>query len=1097
MRTFTKSLVTLLLLFVAGSISAQSLKVLLEQDYTKLTDYPYYWMGDREDNNPVQPNFCGGTATVEVVDGALRIENTQVQNNNYDLQPFVLDWFNTTQGEDYVIRIWLKAEMDGSANLSIGTWSTSGNATIEFKQSDDFVMYSINHTAAVTSTNSDEHILWQMGSTVGTVYIQKVQILQMGEDKPELSTYVTYKPLINNSDMEGDDVSSFKTKIWIDPSAPDLTEAEEKAEETANSSPVLDSEIVDGEGKDGSRGVVVRTKDKVRQSWDNQFWFRFNEEVPSGAKYRVSFDYRADISGSVATQAHAEPGDYNHYEMFGNISFTGDWQTYSSTGTVSSSQSPDNKKFRSVAFNLNDIADANNFYFDNIYFDLAEPQIDVQYGKGGCIKILFPYYVNTCRLMVKYSKGKKRYVIPNGNEMIKVTVDGKEAELESVEIDATGALLAFISEDWEDFDELDENSKVVVALNNPEGDYHLFKIDNDEAVENFELEGRFDNDLDELPDSYGKPDLMSIEPEDGSFNLPNTISEFKVVLDRKAIVNKIVAKLDTETLKVEAEGDLATELTLKRTGSSPLADGEHTLTITNVFAELNLGESDYNTFTITFTVGAETSKELLDAIALAKTTLEENSDNRYAGTAYNALDEAIKKYEAEAPTYTAPSVIDAALVDLANLQKALKNHKTLVDDYDAANQKIQDLALELAESKFNSTDLYLQLKALAEKYADKLLTDDEELTAANDELKPMADICANMFTEGESKNGDAGFKVLTDRIRRGVEALKEFDYTDEDPLIAAANNAISDDENIVDQIKKALTLKVYEGMKDPEAFFPVLDVEEDELGELVEVKKDYDMSVFIKNPNMYSMLPKNGFSEENMPGWVVTKGNPGFWGTGGDSWGNPRNIEGLPEDIAVTVYHAEAQVEQTITDLPAGIYTVSLFGTDWGNQLGDYDDETGTWSGKDALGFVFAKTSETEEPAEGEAADRDLNFAATATIEAAKHHGLSEYSMDLEHKLTDITVTDGKLTIGFYYGNDSQYFFGDAKLTLTGAAAGFDYGKAVEDLSTGIENPATAKVRALQLYDLNGRRIVTAQKGIQIVKKMMSDGTVKTQKVIK
>ena len=44
---------------------------------------------------------------------------------------------------------------------------------------------------------------------------------------------------------------------------------------------------------------------------------------------------------------------------------------------------------------------------------------------------------------------------------------------------------------------------------------------------------------------------------------------------------------------------------------------------------------------------------------------------------------------------------------------------------------------------------------------------------------------------------------------------------------------------------------------------------------------------------------------------------------------------------------------------------------------------------------------------------------------------------------------------------------------------------------------SATKVRALQLYDLNGRRIVTAQKGIQIVKKMMSDGTVKTQKVVK
>ena len=767
-------------------------------------------------------------------------------------------------------------------------------------------------------------------------------------------------------------------------------------------------------------------------------------------------------------------------------------------GTVSTSQSPDNKKFRSVAFNLNDIANANTFYFDNIYFDLAEPQIDVQYGVGGCIKVLFPYYVNTCRLMVKYSKGKKRLLIPN--EMFKVTVDGKVADFESVEIDATGALFVFISEDWmvDEGVEISENSEIIVTLNNPEGDYHLFNIDTNEAVENFEIKARFIESLDELPYTYGAPDLMSSEPETGSFNLPNTINEFKFVFDKKVIINKLVAKLDNETLTATGEGDAATEITLKRTGATALADGEHTITIDKIYAEQNLGENDFTNASITFKVGAETSKELLDAIALAKTTLEENSDSRYAGTAYTALEEGINKYEAEAATYTAPSVIDAALIDLANLQKAVKNHKKLVDDYDAANQKIQDLATELAESKFNSTDLYQQLKTLAEKYAGKLLTIDEELTAANDELKPMADLCANMFTEGVSKNGDAGFKVLTDRIRRGVEALQAFNYTADDPLIVAANNAISDDENIVDQIKNTLKLKVYEGMKEPDTFFPELDpIEDPETGDLILQRQSYDMSVFIKNPNMYSLLPKNGWSEENVPGWVVTKGNPGFWGTGGDGWGNPRNIEGLPEDIAVTVYHSEAQVEQTITDLPVGIYTVTLVGTDWGNQLGEYDEDTETWSGKDALGFVFAKTSDTPEPAEGAEVDREVNFAATKTIEWANRYGLGQYSMDLEHKLTDIAVTDGKLTIGFYYGSDSQYFFGDAKLTLTGAAAGFDYGKAIEEIASGVDQPATAKVRALQLYDLNGRRIVTAQKGIQIVKKMMSDGTVKTQKVIK
>ena len=1081
MRTITKSLVTLLLLFVAGSMSAQSLKVILERDYSTTDSYPYYWMGDKDGDAAKQPFFCNGTAVVEITDGALRIANNEVQANNYDLQPFVLDWFNTTEGEDYVIRVWMKAEMDGSANLSIGTWGTSGNATLEFKQSDDYVMYSVNHTAAVTSTGNDEHILWQMGSTVGAVYIQKIQILQMGEDKPVLSSWGTWKPLINNSDMEGDDVSSFFAKIDRD-----------------GTDPVPNAVISDGVGYDGSRGIMVAATAKVEQAWDNQFWFRFNEPLEANTQYRVKFDYKADLSGNVATQAHAEPGDYIHYELLGNISFTGDWQTYEKNDlkvTSNQAKNGNGNKFQSVAFNLNDIADANKYYFDNIYVDAYEPQIDVQYGENGSIKILFPYYVNTCRLMVQHAGGKRRLILPN--EMFKVTVNGKEAEFESIEIDVTGALLVFISEDWaadNGCEYLSEDDEIVVTFNNLEGDYNIFNIDTNEKVEAFTQNGRFNEELDELPFTYGAPELMTSDPEEGSFNLPSTISEFKLTFDKKVIVNKIEAKLDNETLKAEAEEEFSTAITLKRTSDKALADGEHKITVTQIFAEQNLGSNDYSSCEVNFSTGVQVSQDLLDAIAAAKTVLDNTNDARYAGTAYTNLDAAITKYTTEAPSYTAPSVIDAAMLDLSNLSKALNAHKTLVDEYDAANQKIQDLALELAESKFNGTDLYKQLKELAAKFAGKELTDDEELTAANGELKPMADLCANMFTEGESKNGDAGFKVLTERIRRGVEALKNFGYDDEDPLIVAANNLISDDDNIADQIKVALTKKVYEGMKDPEAFFPTIDLDE-ETGK--EIKQSYDLSVFVKNPNMYAMLPSKGFSEENTPGWTVVKGNPGFWGTGGANWGNPRNIEGLPEDIAVTVYHSEAQVEQTITDLPVGIYNVTLYGTDWGNQKGDYDDETGEWSGKDALGFVYAKTSETLEPAEGETADRELNFAATATIEAAKHHGLSEYSMDLAHTLEEITVTDGKLTLGFYYGNDSQYFFGDVKLDLVGAVSGFDYRRAVDTIETNINETATAKVRALQLYDLNGRRIVTAQKGIQIVKKMMSDGTVKTQKVIK
>ena len=1061
MRTITKSLVTLLLLFVAGSMSAQSLKVILERDYSTTDSYPYYWMGDKDGDAAKQPFFCNGTAVVEITDGALRIANNEVQANNYDLQPFVLDWFNTTEGEDYVIRVWMKAEMDGSANLSIGTWGTSGNATLEFKQSDDYVMYSVNHTAAVTSTGNDEHILWQMGSTVGAVYIQKIQILQMGEDKPVLSSWGTWKPLINNSDMEGDDVSSFFAKIDRD-----------------GTDPVPNAVISDGVGYDGSRGIMVAATAKVEQAWDNQFWFRFNEPLEANTQYRVKFDYKADLSGNVATQAHAEPGDYIHYELLGNISFTGDWQTYEKNDlkvTSSQAKNGNGNKFQSVAFNLNDIADANNYYFDNIYVDAYEPQIDVQYGENGSIKILFPYYVNTCRLMVQHAGGKRRLILPN--EMFKVTVNGKEAEFESIEIDVTGALLVFISEDWaadNGCEYLSEDDEIVVTFNNLEGDYNIFNIDTNEKVEAFTQNGRFNEELDELPFTYGAPELMTSDPEEGSFNLPSTISEFKLTFDKKVIVNKIEAKLDNETLKAEAEEEFSTAITLKRTSDKALADGEHKITVTQIFAEQNLGSNDYSSCEVNFSTGTKVSQDLLDAIAAAKTVLDNTNDARYAGTAYTNLDAAITKYTTEAPSYTAPSVIDAAMIDLGNLSKALTAHKTLVDNYDASNQKAQDLVAELAESKYNKTDLFLQLKEVAEKYAGKQLTDDEELQAGYDELKPITDLCGDFFSEGPSTCSMAGMAVVTDRIREGVEALMALGWTEDDPLIVEANNAMSDDDVIANKIKEALTLKIYEELKsDNPTILQVTDIDENQR----EIRDSINMTVFIKNPNIYALQAHKGYSEENVPGWKVPTNN----GELNTMWRHDlRNIEGLAEDVAFTKYHQETRMEQTITGLPVGIYTVDLNAVNWDNK-------------EDENAFCYVKTSETLPVGEGETEDRDLNFAATIDLQ---HWG--EYVGNHDNLLQDIVVTDGVLTIGVNFGKGAQYEFDYAKLYLYAPAKDYNYNEAFNRVVTSIdENSKTAKVRALQLYDLNGRRIVTAQKGIQIVKKMMSDGTVKTQKVIK
>ena len=60
-----------------------------------------------------------------------------------------------------------------------------------------------------------------------------------------------------------------------------------------------------------------------------------------------------------------------------------------------------------------------------------------------------------------------------------------------------------------------------------------------------------------------------------------------------------------------------------------------------------------------------------------------------------------------------------------------------------------------------------------------------------------------------------------------------------------------------------------------------------------------------------------------------------------------------------------------------------------------------------------------------------------------------------------------------------------------------NYAKALETVGIEtLEGTLAAKVRAIQLFDVNGRRLSKAQKGITIVKKVMSDGSIQTEKVI-
>ena len=1096
---------------------------------------------------------------------------------------------------------------------------------------------------------------WQNTTITSMVLIRKGKEKQVG-----------WVNLINNSNMEGDDVSSFFTKV-------------------AKGSPEP-SVITDGIGYDGSRGIMVAATDKESDAWDNQFWFRFNETVPAGTKYRVSFNYRADAEAKATTQAHAEPSDYIHYVGIGDVNFLTDWETFSAEGEVTAEQAGPNSNgglFTSIAFNLNEKAEANNYYFDNIKFEIWKYGTTAQF-QDDFILIDFGFETNIPDLCK--AAGKKRVMLPNEN--VKVLKDGEEISITSIEGFEDGRLYIFLDEAYSMGDELR------VIYNNGTGDLQLKYAggpNSGQVIPNVDEIAEYNGDLGyEYDDIYPyimlAPTIVSASPEQGSFNIKNNIKEFFVKFDKKADASKIVAKLDRKSLTISPAEGFVEEIIMKYDGAD-LADGLHTISITKIYPEEMLSDEVYTDTTYVFSVGApdpndvaieliplsyfnscamnsvpegfklfadnmeervaggsysgggrffndfaaggdftgalymrtnyltygfnddehkltmeagkkytltfnaarwkssgeylkvvilnaageeqfvqtvtcnpdvngaktavknssaytidfapavagdyelrfvvannadgddagETWHELLlanvkfgyipssfgvietiavnEALEKAKTTQADDAAERYDGSAQTALNEAIAKVEAEKDNYTSPSECNSAVKLLDDCRNALIDHVDLCNSYDQLIKDGSDVVRQNENpsntgvpTKFVSLPLFAQLKALVEKYHGvsemlndgteeepnwqkhytfDVLKDDAQLKNAVAELTEIVNTTAKLFTTGASQRNTTGVAALVERLRLGAETLKALGHAEDSYPVAHALNALDDDDDLAEEVKKYIKADVYGKLKDGENIFEKLDDSDPENPEMKAVS--IDMSVFVKNPNLYA----REYSTE-VPGWTTVSGNPTAW----SSWdGNVSHNTKTPyvEDCCIYLqWHAQCGVEQTITDLPAGVYTIQF----------NANDNSGESDGT----YVYVKTSETPAVEEGAEFSVDVNTAGYAQVD----------NSGWDRVVENIVVTDGVLTLGFRSGTVSQPFLEWVHILMTSAAS-VDYNALYNEVAAGIETldatPA-AKVRAIQIFDLNGRRLTKAQKGITIVKKVMSDGSIKTDKVI-
>ncbi len=126
---------------------------------------------------------------------------------------------------------------------------------------------------------------------------------------------------------------------------------------------------VAGVGMEESAGLELVVPKKNSETWDHQFFIKMNESIPAGDMIKISFDYRAseDTPEAIDTQSHGQSaGDYNFYTAVGSMTFGTEWKHYEFTQSVSSDQSPADKGYQYIAFNLAHFDHEVTLYLDNI-----------------------------------------------------------------------------------------------------------------------------------------------------------------------------------------------------------------------------------------------------------------------------------------------------------------------------------------------------------------------------------------------------------------------------------------------------------------------------------------------------------------------------------------------------------------------------------------------------------------------------------------------------------------------------------------------------------------------------------------------------------
>ncbi|WP_026475217.1 endo-1,4-beta-xylanase [Alkaliflexus imshenetskii] len=283
--------------------------------------------------------WVGGPVTPYVQDGVLVVANPTAQPNFWDVQYHVASGIPTIVDTKHKVTIRIKGTTAGQITLALGTWGSTANTTIPITTEWAEV------TAELNGLTTNSFVMLQSGHYVGTYEVAWVKVTHS-----EAMAVTWWTELLNNSDLEGDDVSNFFA-------------TEERV------GPVPATIGAPGTGSDGvGRAIVVKSGAAPVNPWDTQFFVKAPRKFEEGDRIRFSMKYRAEKAASSESQAHNEPGGYLHWSMVGSPAFTTAWKEHTFTGAINASQAGMN----TIAFNLALLGEANTYYFDDIYWAVEE-----------------------------------------------------------------------------------------------------------------------------------------------------------------------------------------------------------------------------------------------------------------------------------------------------------------------------------------------------------------------------------------------------------------------------------------------------------------------------------------------------------------------------------------------------------------------------------------------------------------------------------------------------------------------------------------------------------------------------------------------------